>query len=313
MKLMLRPEWKPRPFSSFLGCLDLKTGVVLALLFALFNKVAGVYGLIAVLTGAGSSAAQLSLYIYSTVALVALAWGLNAVKREDPKSTLYFAHLFFADHVLSTSWTIFFAVVWWLYSPHDGRRVSNSAAQANIIENYLGETENVSEEERARLALQLWKREKGAAIAIIVLGWLIKLYLAATIYSYALHLRKGTYRNLPLSRPNYASDYTEMPMTGDDDDDDDIEDGYRVPGSSSNRTSYGKHNAGSYSRGNFSTAPRRGHKAGHGSYSLSAKSHPMSRSGSGRVEDGPSDILFDGMENPLPKQGPDDNPIDRQV
>jgi small-conductance mechanosensitive channel len=102
MKLMLRPEWKPRPFSSFLGCLDLKTGVVLALLFAvrrqssrlranerksewpflqLFNKVAGVYGLIAVLTGAGGSAAQLTLYIYSTVALVALAWGLNAVKR----------------------------------------------------------------------------------------------------------------------------------------------------------------------------------------------------------------------------------------
>ena len=102
MKLMLRPEWKPRPFSSFLGCLDLKTGVILALFFAvrhqssrlrpnernseraslqLFNKVAGVYGLIAVLTGAGVSAAQLSLYIYSVIALVALTWGLNAVKR----------------------------------------------------------------------------------------------------------------------------------------------------------------------------------------------------------------------------------------
>ena len=215
MKLMLRPEWRPRPFSSFLGCLDLKTGVVLALLFAvrhqsprlradkqkserpflqLFNKVAGVYGLIAVLTGAGGSAAQLSLYIYSTIALVALAWGLNAVKRvslgycpimfplltrgnptqEDARSTLYFAHLFFADHVLSTSWTVFFAVVWWLYSPHDGRRVSSSAAQDNIIENYLGETEQVSEEERTRLALQLWRKEKGVAITIIVLGWLIK-------------------------------------------------------------------------------------------------------------------------------------------
>jgi hypothetical protein len=94
--------------------------------------------------------------------------------QEDPKSTLYFAHLFFADHVLSTSWTIFFAVVWWLYSPHDGRRVSNSAAQDQIIKNYLGETEKVSEDERARLALQLWGREKGVAIAIIVLGWLIK-------------------------------------------------------------------------------------------------------------------------------------------
>jgi hypothetical protein len=43
-----------------------------------------------------------------------------------------------------------------------------------IIENYLGETEKVSEDERSRLALQLWRREKGVAIAIIILGWLIK-------------------------------------------------------------------------------------------------------------------------------------------
>lgn len=94
---MLKPEWKPRPFSSCLGFMDIKKGVVIALMFTvripalkcyrlfiynqLFNKVAGVYGLIAVLTGAGGSAAQLSLYIYSTFALVALAWGLKAVNK----------------------------------------------------------------------------------------------------------------------------------------------------------------------------------------------------------------------------------------
>jgi len=204
--------------------------------------------------------------------------------------------------------------MWWLYTPHDGQRVSNSAAQDKIIENYLGETEKVSDEERARLALQLWGREKGVAITIIVLGWLIKFYLAATVYSYAIHLRKGTYRNLPLSRPNYASDYTEMPMNGGDDDEDDIEDFYRVPGSSNKRTSYGKQNTGSYSRGNFNTAPRRGHKAGQGSYSLSTKSHPMSRSGSGIAEGGPSDVLFDSRDGPVLKPGLDDNTIgSRQV
>ena len=45
----------------------------------LLNKVAGVYGLIAVFTGAGGSAAQLTMYIYSVIALIALAWGLKAV------------------------------------------------------------------------------------------------------------------------------------------------------------------------------------------------------------------------------------------
>ena len=46
----------------------------------LLNKVAGVYGLIAMLTGAGGSAAQLSQYIYSVLGLIALAWGLKAVE-----------------------------------------------------------------------------------------------------------------------------------------------------------------------------------------------------------------------------------------
>ena len=101
MKLTLRPEWRLRPLSSFIGFLDLKTGVTVALLFAvsrlecellsspsrtdtrgvsqLLNKVAGVYGLIAVLTGAGGSVAQLSLYMYSVIGLIALIWGLKAI------------------------------------------------------------------------------------------------------------------------------------------------------------------------------------------------------------------------------------------
>jgi hypothetical protein len=102
-------------------------------------------------------------------------------------------------------------------------------------------------------------------------------------------------------------------MTGDDDDEDDIEEVYRVPGSSTKRTSYGKYNAGSYSRGSFNSAPRRGHRAGQGSYSLSTKSHPMSRSGSGRGEDGSSDILFDSMDGSSPKPGQNENLADRQV
>lgn len=34
MKLTLRPEWRLWPLASFLGMLDLKTGVTVALLFA---------------------------------------------------------------------------------------------------------------------------------------------------------------------------------------------------------------------------------------------------------------------------------------
>ncbi|KXN92655.1 Inositol phoshorylceramide synthase regulatory subunit kei1 [Leucoagaricus sp. SymC.cos] len=206
MKLTLRPEWRLWPLSSFLGLIDLKTGVTIALLFALLNKVAGVYGLIAVLTGAGGSFAQLSLYIYSVIALVALGWGLRAVKDEDPKQTLYFAHLFAADHVLSTAWTVFFTLVWWIWTPHDGRRQANSAAQEAMMKT-ANITNHLTPEEREAAAMAIWNHEKGTAAAVIVISWITKLYFALLLYSYATHLRKGSYRSLPFSR---SSNYTSL-------------------------------------------------------------------------------------------------------
>ncbi|KAI0642118.1 DUF1753-domain-containing protein [Trametes meyenii] len=231
MKLTLRPEWRLRPLSSFLGFLDIKTGVTVALLFALLNKVAGVYGLIAVLTGAGGSAAQLSLYLYSVLGLVALTWGLKAILHEDPKHTLYFAHLFFADHILSTAWLVFFGVLWWFYTPHDGRVQAHSDAQKEVMESGAGH--NMTDEERAAAAMTIWNAEKGIASAMIIVGWIAKIYFAALLYSYAIHLRKGSYRSLPRSRPyqaaTAANGVTYSASGLPDGDDDDVEEFYRLP------------------------------------------------------------------------------------
>ncbi|KAH7924309.1 DUF1753-domain-containing protein [Leucogyrophana mollusca] len=241
MKLMLRPEWRLWPFSSFLGVLDLKTGVTVALLFALFNKVAGVYGLIAVLTGAGGSFAQLSLYIYSALGLVALGWGLKAIKEENPVHTLYFAHLFFVDHVLSTAWTAFFAVVWWLYIPHDGQRQSNSAAQ-DAIRQGAGVNHTMTDAQRAAAADMIWQEEKGTAAMVIAVSWLSKIYFALLLYSYAVHLRKGSYNSIR----HFRSSYTASPAGYDralTEDDDEHEDFYplrthHANGTSSNITDF---------------------------------------------------------------------------
>jgi len=202
MKLTLRQELRPRPFASMLGFLDLKTGVTLVVLFAVLNKVAGIYGLIALLTGAGGNAAQLTLYIYSALALIALAWGIRAINEENPKHMLYFAHMFFADHILNTIWTVYFAVHWWLYTPHDGRRNANSPAQQALIDAYIGQHQTMSEAERTAAAERVWRAEKAQAMIIIILGWVIKFYFAALLYSFAHHLRRGSYRSLPLSRTN---------------------------------------------------------------------------------------------------------------
>ena len=94
--------------------------------------------------------------------------------QEDPKQTLYFAHLFFADHVLSTAWTVFFAVVWWVYTPHDGRRTANSAAQEEMAKGGNGGSHNMTEEERIEAAHMMWNHEKGTAAGIIILSWFVK-------------------------------------------------------------------------------------------------------------------------------------------
>ena len=162
------------------------------ILLQVLNKVAGVYGLIAMLTGAAGNAAQLTLYIYSVLALAALAWGIRTINdvryhtsrcypvpahfcsQENPKHMLYFAHAFFADHILNTTWTVYFAVHWWLYTPHDGRRNANSPAQQALIDGYIGQHQNMSEDERAAAAERVWRSEKSQALTIIILGWLIK-------------------------------------------------------------------------------------------------------------------------------------------
>ncbi|KAI0083942.1 Inositolphosphorylceramide synthase subunit Kei1-domain-containing protein [Irpex rosettiformis] len=219
MKLTLRPEWRLRPLSSFLGLADLKAGVTIAILFAGLNKVAGVYGLLAVLTGAGGSLAQISMYMYSALALVALIWGLKSVSKEDAKHTLYFAHAFFADHVFSTAWTIYFAVLWWIYTPHDGRQEITSPAQREIMEAGGGGNSSMTPIERIAAATTIWNEEKGTSMTVIVVGWFIKIYFALLLYSYAIHLRKGSYRNLPMSRAQASATYAAVNTIPDDDDD----------------------------------------------------------------------------------------------
>jgi hypothetical protein len=58
-----------------------------------------------------------------------------------------------------------------------------------------------------------------------------QVYLAIVIYSYAIHLRRGTYRTLPLSRsvPLTAGPYSGIPDEDDIDGSDDAEAFYRVP------------------------------------------------------------------------------------
>ncbi len=96
--------------------------------------------------------------------------------QEDPKQSLYFAHLFFADHMLSSAWLVFFAVLWWFYTPHDGTVQIHSDAQKAVQES--GPGHNMTADERAEAAMTIWNAEKGLATAMIIMGWIVKVRIS---------------------------------------------------------------------------------------------------------------------------------------
>ncbi|BGP33293.1 hypothetical protein JCM10296v2_005087 [Rhodotorula toruloides] len=190
--------------NSFCG-MDLKLGATLITLFGVLNKVAGAYGMLAVLLSGGAALSQpleqLTMYAYSIASLAAFIWGMQKISEENGTKTLLYAHMYAADHILGTVYTAFFAVVWYVYVPHDGRRIANSDAQKAMMG---GSQSGVGMDEAARTAaaMTVWKSERGFSAAVLVIGWLLKIYFILVLYSFALHLRRGTYASLPKSSHN---------------------------------------------------------------------------------------------------------------
>ncbi|KAE8258691.1 hypothetical protein A4X13_0g1511 [Tilletia indica] len=199
--------------TSFLGLLDLKLGASIITLFALFNKVVGVYGIIAVFHG--GSLAQISLYVYSLGTIAVLLWGLRGISDEKPPTLLAYANLFTLDHMLSTFWTLLFAVHWFS-QPHDGAKPALAPHQAglmDLIENIESQYElpgkvnhhvPLEGDVRKALAQKVWKDERTFATFVLVTGWLLKIYFALVLYSFALHLRHGTYHTLPSTKLSHS-------------------------------------------------------------------------------------------------------------
>ncbi|GAA5933259.1 Kei1p [Sporobolomyces koalae] len=188
---------------SFCG-MDLKLGATLISLFAVLNKVAGAYGMLAVLL-AGSTAlsqpiGQLTMYVYSIASLVLFIWGLQKIGEENGPKSLIYAHLFALDHLVGTLYTGLFAAIWYLYTPHDGRRIANSDAQKAMMGSNTGT--GLDDAARVEAAMGVWKSERGFSGAVLVIGWLLKVYFILCLYSYALHVRRGTYSQLPKSSYN---------------------------------------------------------------------------------------------------------------
>lgn len=96
--------------------MSLQTGTELITIALLLNKVTGLYGLLAILTGFALDAAQLSMYIYSAAVLVTLSFLLPHIRKQTPFQNLVLAWVYIVDTALNAAYTAFFAVEWFITS-----------------------------------------------------------------------------------------------------------------------------------------------------------------------------------------------------
>ncbi|KAL8862156.1 MAG: hypothetical protein Q9178_001612 [Gyalolechia marmorata] len=103
----------PRP-QTFLYLMSLRTGTELITLSLLLNKISGFYGLLALLTGLHLSPLQLSMYIYSLVALAVTVLLASHIRTQSPFHCLALACFYILDSVINAAYTAAFGITWFL-------------------------------------------------------------------------------------------------------------------------------------------------------------------------------------------------------
>ena len=94
--------------------MSLRTGAELITVTLLFNKLSGLYGLLALLTGYQLNGLQLSMYLYSLVALALTAILAPHIRKQSPLQCLALAWLYVLDSAINAAYTVCFSITWFL-------------------------------------------------------------------------------------------------------------------------------------------------------------------------------------------------------
>jgi inositol phosphorylceramide synthase regulatory subunit len=94
--------------------MSLSTGATLITLSLLMNKLSGLYGILALLTGYNLSSLQLSMYIYSIGALTLTVYLAPHIRTQTPLQCLALAWFYVLDSVINAAYTGVFAMTWFL-------------------------------------------------------------------------------------------------------------------------------------------------------------------------------------------------------
>src|SRR5882757_5952579 len=122
--------------------MTLSTGASLITLSLLINKLAGLYGILALFTGYALSPFQLSMYVYSTFALFLSAYLGSHIRTQSPLQCLALAWFYVLDSIVNAAYTVAFAVTWFLVlAQHNGGVPGEKQGPgANTMDNTSGFT-----------------------------------------------------------------------------------------------------------------------------------------------------------------------------
>ncbi|KAG5941851.1 hypothetical protein E4U53_007335 [Claviceps sorghi] len=171
----------PRPQSLF-GLVGLQTGTELISLALVFNKVTGIYGLLAILTGYQLSLLQLSTYVYSIGLLGLLVHLIPHIRRQSPFECLALAWLYFLDTAINGAYTAVFGLDWYFASTSSS---AGGEAKASSLPNIVIEGFEGLRRQSAIRGEVLLPQETATSMVLIVGLTLIRVYFTIVVMAFA--------------------------------------------------------------------------------------------------------------------------------
>ncbi|KAE8144442.1 Inositolphosphorylceramide synthase subunit Kei1-domain-containing protein [Aspergillus avenaceus] len=180
----------PRP-ETFLYVMSLRTGASLITLSLLLNKISGLYGLLALLTGYHLSPVQLSMYLYSLLALGIVTLLFPHIRKQSPLQCLSLAWLYLFDTIINAAYTAAFGVTWFLVVSQHYDQGKSSGPGSETIAQTAGFTspKYAQGDQYARsadgLSNVVMQPESFQSIIFICSLWLIRIYFVFVMLAFA--------------------------------------------------------------------------------------------------------------------------------
>lgn len=162
---------------NLFGIINLQTATELISLALVFNKVTGVYGLLAILTGYQLSLLQLSTYVYSILMLVCLAYLIPHIRKQSPLECLALAWIYALDTVINGAYAAAFAVAWCVGSARSGAPGGDDNAM--VVEDL-----NSLKEQSAQNG-DVMPQETAASMVMVVCLTLVRVHFSLVIMAFA--------------------------------------------------------------------------------------------------------------------------------